>query len=428
MNKDSEQLINNLLLLIEGKISAKSFKEKLNPNYTDNNGNSVFHFLTEYSFEQYYIKNIKSKNNKDNYIINAQRYNEIKTLYKNQINSFADYLLNFNCDILKTNNQNQNPLIYSLIKNNYVIAKKYYEIYKKLELFNEKEYHQNLFKALIINGNTTNIDYLEIMIDFISLTEKNNVIINQSLLNKEIDEIKLTPIAYLCKNFGHNVYEKYNDILKLKSIDYFIKDNSSIINIDINQNILNEIKQKALDDLNKLINKYFYPLIQKMILLGSNIHFYEDKPKSKQTSAFMHLMKYPFFSNLSDFIKENKININYEDYSGNTALNYLLYNKENITKISKKVFENTFNYLINNIKVEYIIKLNQNEESVLGLCLNKEYFDEVKIILNKFGNLKQNFCCEILIFILEKIRIDDIEKIINFFNFFKHDIDFNLFN
>ena len=429
MNKDSEQLVNNLLLLTEGKLTADSFKKILNPNYTDKNGNSVFHFLAEYSLEHYYKQNVKSNNNSNKYIINENKYNEIKTLYKNQINTFTDYLLNFNCDILKDNNKNQNPLIYSLTKNNYIISKKYYEIYKKLELFNEKEYYQNIFSALIINGNTINKDWIEIMFDFISLNNKNREnIINQSLLNKEIDEIKLTPIVFLCKNFGENIYEKYNDILKLKSIDYFIKDNSSIINTNIDQNILNEIKQKALDELNNLIDKYFFPLIQKMIYLGSNIHFYEDKHKSKQTSAFMYLMKYPFFSNISDFIKDNKININYEDYSGNTALNYLLFNKEKITKISKKIFDNAFSYLINNIKEEYITKLNQNEESIFGFCLNKEYFDEVKIILNKFGNLKQDFCCEILIFILEKIRIDDIEKIESFFNFFKNVIDFNLFN
>ena len=57
MKNDSEQLINNLLLLLKGEIDIEALKQNLNPNYTDFNGNGCFHFLADYSFEQFFHKN-----------------------------------------------------------------------------------------------------------------------------------------------------------------------------------------------------------------------------------------------------------------------------------------------------------------------------------------------------------------------------------
>ena len=429
MDNAADQLINNLLLVRAGALSIESFNKQLNPNYIDKNGNNCFHFLADYSFEKFYVKNIKSNIDNNKEIINEQKYLEIKNLYKEQIHYFSELLFNLKCDIFKNNKNNENPLIYSIIKNNYIISREYFEIQKKLNIINEKNYYHNIFNMLIINGNATNIDCLELINTILSSESKNTKkLFDSSILNKEIEKIKLTPIVWLCKNFGDNIYEKYNNIIKLKSIDYFAKNNSNISNMNNNENIISLIKQKTLDDLNILINNYFYPLFQKMILLGSNIHYIEDKNKSKNTSAFMYLMKCPFFINISEFIKDNKININYEDYLDNTALTYLLYNKKNIIIISQIVFDNTFNYLINNIKPELIIKFKADGESIFGFCLDNEYFNEAKIILNKFENFKENFYSEIIVFIISKIKNKNIEIIFRFINFFKNDIDFNLFN
>ena len=429
MNYESEQLIIYLLLLEKGQITAEYFKEKLNPNYSDINGNNCFHFLAEYSFEQFYIKNIKTDINLNSEIINEQSYNEKKALYKKQIHYFTEFLLKLNCDILKINKNKQNPLIYSIIKNNYVISKEYFDIQKNLELFKDKNYYQLILNNLFIYGKATDTDCLELMLNFVTLINKNKeLIINRSILNQEIKEIKLTPIVCLCKNFGENIYEKYNDILKLKSIDYLKNNNSGLINMNFNENILNEIKQKSFVELSNLINKKFYVLFQNMILLGSNINYYEDKNKIKQTSAFMYLMKYPFFQNIYDFVKENKININYEDYLDNNALSYLLENKKNIITISKNIYENAFHFLINNMKNELINKLNKEGKSIFGICLNNNYFDEANLMLKKFLNFKEIFYSEILFFILDKIKNDNLDNLENFFNYYRNDIDFNLFN
>ena len=63
-------------------------------------------------------------------------------------------------------------------------------------------------------------------------------------------------------------------------------------------------------------------------------------------------MSYPFFSDLYYFIAENKININFENKSGNTPLTNLLNNRENIIQISKDIFDKSFKYLLNNINLD----------------------------------------------------------------------------
>ena len=78
-NNESEKLIDSLFLITKGEVDIEIFKEKLNPNYTDSYGNSCFHFLTELSFEKFFIKNIKLIKNKD--IINEKKYKEIKDYY-----------------------------------------------------------------------------------------------------------------------------------------------------------------------------------------------------------------------------------------------------------------------------------------------------------------------------------------------------------
>ena len=71
-NEDSENLINNLTLVINNQLPLESLKQQLNPNYTDSNGNGCFHFLAEYSFEKFCLHNIKL--NKNEKIVDYQRY------------------------------------------------------------------------------------------------------------------------------------------------------------------------------------------------------------------------------------------------------------------------------------------------------------------------------------------------------------------
>ena len=55
----------------------------------------------------------------------------------------------------------------------------------------------------------------------------------------------------------------------------------------------------------------------KLIKLGANL-------KNNKESAFIYLMSYPFIPDLSNFIKENKIDLNFQDESGNTAYTNLM--------------------------------------------------------------------------------------------------------
>ena len=431
MKNDLEQLVDNLILVLNGEITIEAFKENLNPNYTDLNGNGCFHFLADYSFEQFFIKNIKSDTNKRKEIINEKKYNKMKNEYALLMNSFTNLLISINCDILTKNKYNQNPLIYSITKNNYIASKEYFLIQKDLGLYDQGQY-QNILNAIINNGDATNKDCL-VLIDLVlsSTDENKNMIFNSSILNKEIKECELTPIVWLCKNFSAHIYEKYNTILKMKSIDYLIdKNNNSIIDKQLDQNTLNEIKKKAYEELNNFINDNFYLLLLKLISLGSNINYYEDKNKSKKTSAFMYLMKYPFFQNISLFVQDTKININYEDYLDNTALNYLINNRKSIKTISKDVYDNTFKYLLDNIKMPQITKFNKNGESAFFQCLMNQYFDEAKMIFYKFKNeATSNLYSDILIYIIHAIKNENnIGKIDELLKIFRNDIDFKLFN
>ena len=76
---DADDLINNLISLSNGQIDLETFKQILIPNYIDNNGNSYFHFLTEYSFKEFCLRNFKLK--KDKNIVSFEKYNEIKKEY-----------------------------------------------------------------------------------------------------------------------------------------------------------------------------------------------------------------------------------------------------------------------------------------------------------------------------------------------------------
>jgi len=428
MKNDSELLINNLLLVSNGQITIQVFKEDINPNYTDANGNGCFHFLADYSLEKFFIKNAKPDTN----IINEQKYNEMKNIYLQQMNSFINLLISINCDILTNNKNNQNPLLYSINKKNYIASKEYFKIQKNLGIYDQGQY-ENILNLIINNGDATNEAWIELIDLVLSSTDENkNMIFNESNLNKEIKECELTPVVWLCKNFSEHIYEKYNNILKIKSIDYLIDKNSNSIMMDkqLDQNTLDEIRNKAYKELNNFINDYFYPLLLKLICLGSNIHYCEDKYKSKKTSAFMYLMKYPFFQNISLFVKDIKININYEDYLFNTALIYLINNSRSIKTISKDVYDNTFKYFMDNIKMAQLMKSNKDGESAFLQCLMNQNFDDAKIIFNKLKNESiLNLYSNILIYIIHAIKNEkNFGKVDELIKLFKNDINFNLFN
>ena len=415
-NEDSENLINNLTLVINNQLPLESLKQQLNPNYTDSNGNGCFHFLAEYSFEKFCLHNIKL--NKNEKIVDYQRYNEIKNKYTENISLFTKLLLQLNCDIFSPNKMNQNPLYLSISKKNYIIAKEYFKIQQNLNICNTDEYY-NILQLVINNGNCFNKDYIELVMLILSTTDENkNNVFNSTLLNNE-NQNYLTPLIALCKNFSDNIYDMYNEIIKIKAMKYINKDNNNQITIKKDESIINNIKNESLEEIINYMNNYFYPLIIQFIELGANV-------QTKKESAFIYLMNFPIIQNLRTIIKDNIANVNFLDEYGNTPLINLINNKENIIQISEDVYLQAFTFLINNDKLQ-ITQCNNNNISAFNLCLMKGYYPDAKIIFEKFKHSYiLNFNAEILNFIIN--NVSDTQKFKNILNFAINEIDINIFN
>ncbi len=214
-NKNIEELIKALVSLVKGDIDENTFKKNIDINYTDKNGNGWFHLLTEYSFEQYCLKN--NLINKDKEKVDIKQYNEIKEEYKNLIVNYINILLNCNCNLLSENN----PLLLSIKKKNYIISKEYFRIQQNLNFFNNEQY-KNILNSIINIGNCFDKDCIELISSVLCTVngrDKINVF-NKFLLNQENKEYELTPLIALCKNFSENIYDRYNKIVKIKSMEY----------------------------------------------------------------------------------------------------------------------------------------------------------------------------------------------------------------
>ena len=243
MNKDdADDLINNLISLNNGQIDLETFNQILIPNYTDINGNSYFHFLTEYSFKEFCIRNMYlKKTGKFTY----EKYTQIKTEYAQQIVFFINTLLEHNCDIFLVNASNQSPLVLSLNNNNYIMSKEFLNILQNLGLYTIEDYI-NFLDIIIEKGNLFNNDCFELINIILSYITEYNII------NEQINKLSQILIS-LCLNFSKNIYEKYNETLMISSLDYVEKNDKDNIIIKEGENIIQNIKKKSLDIINDYI-------------------------------------------------------------------------------------------------------------------------------------------------------------------------------
>ena len=408
MNKDdADDLINNLISLNNGQIDLETFNQILIPNYTDINGNSYFHFLTEFSFKEFCIRNMHLKKT---WKFTYEKYTKIKAEYAQQIIFFINTLLEHNCDIILVNATNQSPLVLSLNNNNYVMSKEFLNILQNLGLYTIEDYI-NFLDIIIKNGNLFDNDCFELIKIILSyITEYN---ITDAQINK-LSQILIS----LCLNFSQNIYEKYNETVMISSLDYVEKNDKDNIIIKQDENIIQNIKKKSLDIINDYITKNFLTLLMNLTVLGVSYQY-------KKESAFIYLMSYPFIPDFDNFVKENKIDINFQDESGNTPLLNLINKKENIIKISKDVYDTAFKYLINNINID--TQLNNNKEkSIFYICLKKNYYEESKIIYEKYKNFQNSFFNPLILNYIIELKKEN--EFFEFINKFKDIIDFNLFN
>ena len=345
-------------------------------------------------------------------------FKKLKNEYIQQIKSFIKTLCESKCELLCVNNNNQSPLNFSINSNNYILSKEYLQILQTIGIYTKEDYCEFL-EVILKNGNFCDEDCLD-LINFI-VTIIGGINNNMDNYNTKFTTLLIS----LCKNFGENIYKKYNEIVKIEILENMnnINDNDNNYNIlMLNQegNDSQNIKNKSFEKINDYINKNFLPLFEKLRELGAEF-------QNKKESGFIYLMSFPFFApNLDNFIYQNKIDINFIDESGNSSLYNLINNQEYIIQISKDIYNNTLKYLLANINENILKKINNNEKSIFYSCLMNEYFDEAKIIYLKLDTSFYSYFNSIILnYILDQ---ENPNKIFEVLNIFKDTIDFNLFN
>ena len=338
--------------------------------------------MSKYSFKDFCLNN---KNNSTN-IINKKEYNILLNQYIEQIKAFINILISINCDINQKNIDNNSPLEICLIKKNYYLAKEYLNYYFHLDfIFNNN--------SSIINSMLNEIclkeDCIEFLIYLFNIDiEKISKRTEENFLNKKINNNNnaiITPFISILKNFNNNIYKKYIQIVKINCIEYLQKGNKDEYIIIPDEKIKKRILEKSLIEFNDFCITKFYKLIKLLIDMKADFNFIENNSKGKDISAFIYLMAYPCFSDISSFIIQQNININYQDNNGRTALIHLIKNKNNIMKIYENIYNEAFNNLINDKKIDISIR-DENGLSPFLLCLINEYYIDAEKIYKQYSN------------------------------------------
>ena len=66
-----------------------------------------------------------------------------------------------------------------------------------------------------------------------------------------------TYLISLCNNFSKNIYEKYNEIIKIVGLQYIDKDIYNNIVVKQDDNLMQNIKNKSFEIISDYINKNF---------------------------------------------------------------------------------------------------------------------------------------------------------------------------
>ena len=421
--KDCEYFMGLLSSVFKGEISLDSIKEKINEDIKDKDENGVYHYFAQYSLEKFYMLNY---NKEKAMLINQTEYENTKKQYIEQMPLYIETLDDLNCDCVSPNKNNQTPLMFSIIHKNYYIAKQLLEKIHNMYIMQKNDYY-NIFNLAINRGDCLRDDCIDFISYLISLEDENRAkIFNENFLNSENPENCLTPIVILCKDFSENIYKKINSIIEMVGSNYNENYYEIIGDEMLKQSLFDELLYSVRDIITDFINKKFYPLLRDLIKLGADINYVENYQKQNvPKSAFMYLMTYPCINNLSEFVEKNRINLNYRDESGQTALMYLINNKEKIIKITDNLYQNTLNYFINENNTINIGIMDHNGISAFGLCLMKGYFNEALTIYvnQKFINEQAQFNIEILIFIINYLnQKNEYTKILNLLSIFGKDL------
>ena len=384
--KKYDEFLQTLSFFEENAIPLDLINEQINLNYFDDDGNNYLHYLANYSFKEYCNSNCYPNNNE---IIKESKYNSLLKKYLEKISFYINVLNKSNCDFFSININNEIPLDSCLIKQNYYIANLYLKNQKTNVEYLSNLKHSHILFSL---GNCMDEEYIICLLNIFDNKDNKS---EKNLINN-------SPLISICKDYNQNIYNKFKQLLRINCVEYLQEDKKGTYLISSNEETKKIIKEKTINDLNKFCSSYFFKLINTLTNDGFDINFIENN-SSNNISIFMYLMAYPMFPNVLDFITKNKININYKDNLGRTALIHLINNKKNIIKISKNLYDEVFHALINHNSINLSLRDN-NGISAFFLCLINDYFDDAKDIYNKNNKLMSEYKLDILFTLFIKIN------------------------
>jgi ankyrin repeat protein len=241
----------------------------ININAVTENGHSALHIacdLNLYEICKYLITNNIDKNMQDK----VREFTALHYAVKTENLKIIKLLLSSNVDINIQDAYGQLAICYAILNTNKQVIQLFIDSNIKLKL-NVWNYHsQTPMHLLIQNGNLN---------EFIPFFLENSSVNLQDLSN-------MTILHHLCKL---NIWKKYKNLLKVKKLDVFIKNNLDKRPIDyVLPKDLNEFVDIVVESYTNILKKpkkwIIYPNIKKMILKkykNDSINF-ESYPIKKQ--------------------------------------------------------------------------------------------------------------------------------------------------
>ena len=409
----NEEEIDNNYIMNELKTNPKEegihllIEELKNINAQDENKNTLLHLLSKEDYTNYkYNKYNQFYDYKYQYPkkeIEKIKQDEHEKLIK-QIFILLSQKTNLNINIL--NNKQKYPFQLALENNNYPLIKELLNL--NPDLFFIDENNNSIFHYLssILFEQKYPINerliLIKLLLNKISNIDNNALIKINNLYNNE----GFTPLLKLMHEYYFNIDKIFNEIkyeeelvVKTEQIKKdesirkkFIEFEKKITNYKLNNdnNILNEIHNKALIRFNQFIEDFFF-ILKKYINDFKMNHSLKDK-KSNNNILF-YLMKYPNKVIYNYLIQELNLSINEANSEEKNCLYFLfdnintIYNIDNNYSIAKEILNNLIEKGINLEKID-----THGNNPFLYLCINNFNLELLKILkekkcdINKFNN------------------------------------------
>ena len=378
------------------KIKYLIEKKKGSAQLFNNNKMNAFHFLAYFDYSNYInefltlkeIRQLTPKKHKDIY----------HPKYMHVLQQYVSFLKNNGCEVDLRNNIGVTPLFFALENKNFELGKILIENYsKEINIKNIDNNGFNIFDYCCLSE-----ECYEFFNTMFKIYDKN---LDKQFLNS-YTRYGRNALLNLCRDFALHIYEKFYDIKKNIAID-FVRKNPNVENDNDNENkyfipkkYFKTIFEKSVKELNDLVSKKFYPLIEILINKGCDINCCTQEKKFKNKNKkyeyysyfnnygkiypIMYLVSYPESESLIKLIKKYKIDINCTDLKNQNLLMYLLEVQSQIKNIDKNNYQKIFKFLINNCN-NLTCKTSENKNLFVSE-IEKRNKDDALIIYKKLGN------------------------------------------